>query len=470
MDTPSPIPGLTRIVARQRAAFAQHEPDYRQRIDDLRRLRAAFRRDLPAFADAMSADFGHRSRHESLLTDGMTVLGEIDHTLANLRRWMRPVRVRVDGVFLPASAEIRYRPLGVVGVIAPWNYPVNLALVPMVGALAAGNHVMLKPSELTPRTGALLERMLGDVFPPERVACVSGGPDVGAAFAALPFDHLVFTGSTAIGRKVMQSAAGNLTPVTLELGGKSPAILAPGFPVALAAWRIAAGKMLNAGQTCVAPDYVLLTAAAREPFIAAFRDYIARHYPQLRDTPDFSSIVNDAHYARLTALVDEARAGGARIMTVPDDGAHDPARRVFAPTLVCDAPPESRLLKEEIFGPILPLVTVADVDAAVAYANARPRPLALYLFDRDSRRVQAVLDSVHAGGVTVNDCLLHFAQSRLPIGGIGPSGMGQYHGHAGFETFSKAMPVVHQVRHSPLALLRPPYLRRAERLLRFLTR
>lgn len=470
MDTPSPTPDPARILERQRAAFAQHEPDYRQRVDDLRRLRAAFSRELPELARAMSADFGRRSTHESLLTDGMTVLSEIDHTLANLRRWMRPVRVRVDGVFLPASAEIRYRPLGVVGVIAPWNYPVNLALAPLAGALAAGNHVMLKPSEATPRTSGLMAKMLADVFPPERVACVTGGPDVGAAFAALPFDHLVFTGSTAVGRKVMQAAAGNLTPVTLELGGKSPAIVAPGFPVALAAWRIAAGKLLNAGQTCIAPDYALLTEAAREPFVASFRDYVGRHYPRLRDTPDYSSILGDAHYQRLVALVDEARAGGATIITLPNAAAHDPERRVFAPTLVLDAPPDSRLLREEIFGPVLPLVTVADVEAAVAYVNARPRPLALYLFDRDSTRVQAVLDAVHAGGVTVNDCLLHFAQSRLPFGGIGPSGMGQYHGRAGFETFSKAMPVVRQVRHSALALLRPPYGRRADRLLRFLTR
>jgi len=269
------VPDLQAHLRRLRDAQRERVPDYRARMDDLQRLRAAFKAQLDAFAAAMSADFGRRSRHESLLSDGMTVLNEIDHLRRHLRRWMKPKRAPADWLFAPARTEVRYQPLGVVGVIAPWNYPVNLALNPLAAAIAAGNHVMLKPSEHTPRTSALLAELLARVFPADRVATVLGGPDVAAAFAALPFDHLFFTGSTAVGRRVMAAAAQNLTPVTLELGGKSPAIVAPGYPLATAAARIAAGKFLNAGQTCIAPDYVLLPRAALAPFAAEMQKYIS---------------------------------------------------------------------------------------------------------------------------------------------------------------------------------------------------
>ena len=400
----------------------------------------------------------------------MTVLSEIDHMRRHLARWSRPRRGLADWLFWPARTEIQYRPLGVVGVISPWNYPVNLALIPLVTAIAAGNHVMLKPSEHTPLTSALLRDLLAEVFPQERVATVLGGPEVAARFAGLPFDHLFFTGSTDVGRKVMAAAAPNLTPVTLELGGKSPAIIAPGYPIETAAQRIAAGKLLNAGQTCIAPDYVLLPHDQREAFIEAMRAYVARHYPQLKTTPDYTSIVHAGHYRRLHALVDEARTAGATIITLPDDTAHDAERRVFAPTLITDPEPGSRVLQEEIFGPILPLIGYSRIEEAIAFVNARPRPLALYHFDHDVRRTREVLQSVLAGGVTVNDCVLHIAQSTLPFGGVGPSGMGHYHGHAGFLTFSKQMPVMYQARWSSMALLRPPYAKLADFVTRWLTR
>ncbi len=471
MDTPAPpIDDLAARLSRMRAAWQAGVPDAAQRLRDLGCLREVLARRFDALAAAMSGDFGRRSLHETRLSDGMTVLREIDHVRANLLRWMRPRRALADWMFLPARTEVQVRPLGVVGVLSPWNYPVNLALAPLVAAIAAGNHVMLKPSEHTPRTSALLAELLAEVFPEERVTTVLGDADVAARFASLPFDHLFFTGSTAVGRKVMAAAAPNLTPVTLELGGKSPTIIAPGYPVETAAGRIAAGKLLNAGQTCIAPDYVLLPRAQRDAFVAAMRAYVARHYPALRESPDYTSIVNDAQYARLAALADEARAAGAEVVVLPDAAAHDPARRVFAPTLVLDPPAHLRVLEDEIFGPVLPVIGYDDLDEAIAFVNARPRPLALYHFDHDARRTRRVLASTLAGGVTVNDTVLHFAQAELPFGGVGPSGMGHYHGHEGFLTFSKRMPVLYQARWSSMALLRPPYRRLADAVTRLLMR
>ena len=461
---------LPALLDRQRAAWQACVPSPAQRLRDLGALREVLRRRFDELVAAMSADFGRRSTHESRLTDGMTVLHEIDFMRKRLARWSRSRHRLADWLFWPARTEVQYRPLGVVGIISPWNYPVNLALIPLVSAIAAGNHVMLKPSEHTPRTSALLGELLAEVFPEERVATVLGDAGVAARFAGLPFDHLFFTGSTAVGRKVMAAAAPNLTPVTLELGGKSPAIVAPDYPVETAATRIAAGKLLNAGQTCIAPDYVLVPNDRRGAFVAALRDYVARHYPRLKDGPDYTSIIHDAHYQRLQALVEEARASGAAIETFPDASAHDPERRIFAPTVIVDPGPDLRVMQEEIFGPVLPVLGYERIEDAIAFVNARPRPLALYHFDQDRRRTRQVLAATLAGGVTVNDCVLHIAQSNLPFGGVGPSGMGHYHGHAGFLTFSKQMPVLHQARWSSMALMRPPYGKLADFLARFLTR
>jgi coniferyl-aldehyde dehydrogenase len=468
MNEPATTPtDLNALLARLRAAQQRHTPDYAQRIADLKRLRAAFKARLGDFAAAMSADFGRRSRHESLLSDGMTVLNEIDHLCRHLRGWMRPKRAAADWLFFPARTEVRYQPLGVVGIIAPWNYPVNLALMPLAVAIAAGNHVMLKPSEHTPRTAELLKALLAEVFPDDRVATVLGGADVAAQFAALPFDHLFFTGSTAVGRKVMASAAQNLTPLTLELGGKSPAIVAPDYPIATAVDRIAAGKFLNAGQTCIAPDYVLLPRSMIPAFVEEMKKTISRRYANLAANPDYSSIVNDAQYARLKSYLDQAHAAGAQIIEL---AAGDAGQRVLPPTLVLDAREDLALMQDEIFGPILPLVAVDSVDAAIDYVNARPRPLALYHFDRDKARTQRVLERTIAGGVSVNDTVMHIAQNNLPFGGVGPSGMGHYHSREGFLTFTKQKPVLYQARFSSLKMMRPPYRRVADLLLKFLTR
>ena len=467
MDTPTTPSDLNATLARLRAAQQRNVPTYRQRMDDLKRLRIAFKARSEEFATAMSADFGRRSRHESLLSDTFTVLKEIDYTRRHLRGWMRSKRALADWLFWPASTQVRYQPLGVVGIIAPWNYPVNLALKPLIAAIAAGNHVMLKPSEHTPRTSELLKQLLDDVFPADRVATILGGPDVASAFAALPLDHLFFTGSTAVGRKVMAAAAPNLTPVTLELGGKSPAIIAPDYPIATAVDRIAAGKFLNAGQTCIAPDYVLLTKASIPAFVEEMKKYVAQHYGDVAANPDYSSIVNAGQYSRLKGYLDQAHAAGAKIVEL---AAGDAGQRVLPPTLVLDAREDLALMQDEIFGPILPLVGVDSVDAAIAYVNARPRPLALYHFDRDRARTRRVLERTVAGGVSVNDTVMHFAQSALPFGGVGPSGMGAYHGRAGFLALSKAKPVLYQARWTSMKFMRPPYRGMADFIVKFLTR
>ena len=451
-------PGLAATLAQLRGAWQQQRPDYAQRRDDLHRLRATFKARLPEMVAAIASDFGHRSPHESRIADGMAVTGEIDHLLSHLRGWMKPRRVGTGWRFWPARAQLRPLPVGVVGVIAPWNYPVNLALVPLATAIAAGNHVMLKPSEHTPRTAAFLQSLLAEVFPPERVAVAQGGADVAATFAALPLDHLVFTGSTAVGRKVMAAAAANLTPLTLELGGKSPAIVCADYPAERAAARLATGKWFNAGQTCIAPDYVLIDAGREAALVAALREQVRQRYGDFGDAGDYIRIINDAHYQRLLDHVADARARGLEVIEL---ASIDPQRaqreRLFPPTLVLNPGDDATLMQEEIFGPILPIRGYRTLDEAIAGINGRERPLALYPFSDDHTTVERILGHTVSGGVTVNDTLLHFAINGLPFGGIGASGMGAYHGRAGFDAMSKQLPVLWQPRIAGSDLLKPPY-------------
>lgn len=458
MDTAAdtPIADLRPTLDRLRAAWQARKPEFAQRRDDLRRLRAALKNRLDEMARTIAADFGHRSLDESRIADGMTVLNDIDHLLTHLHSWMRPRRVGVGWRFWPGRAWIEPHPLGVVGVIAPWNYPVNLALIPLATAIAAGNHVYLKPSEHTPRTSAFLRDLLAEVFPAERVAVATGGADVGAAFAGLPFDHLVFTGSTAVGRKVMAAAAPNLTPLTLELGGKSPAIVCPDYPLEKAAARIATGKWFNGGQTCIAPDYVLVPADRRDAFVAALRaEVVARYGANLDNREDYTRIINAGQYARLQGYLDDARARG--IEAIPLAGSADPAQRLLPPTVLLDPGDDARVMQEEIFGPILPVKGYRTLEEATAYVNAHDRPLALYPFSHDRATVRRILDTTLAGGVSINDTLFHFAIGNLPFGGIGPSGMGAYHARAGFDAMSKQLPVFRQARLTAGDLLKPPY-------------
>jgi coniferyl-aldehyde dehydrogenase len=463
---------LSAAFDRLKQAHLAGALSYAQRIDMLTRLDLAVRNCRDELVAACNADFGRRSRVETLAADVMVTLDEIKYARKNLRRWMRPQRRSVNITFKPARGEIRYAPLGVVGVVAPWNYPFQLAVIPLVNAIAAGNRVMVKPSEFTPQVSALLEKMLSEVFSSDEVAVIQGDAAVGAAFTRLPFDHLIFTGSTAVGKHVMAAAAANLTPVTLELGGKSPALVAPDYPIEQAAERIAFGKCFNAGQTCVAPDYVLLPEAQLEPFIAAFMASVKRRYPNLAHDADYTGIINDRQYARLQAWLAEAQAAGVRTISYEcDENAGQVANlKLIAPTLLINPSEQLTIMQQEIFGPLMPVITYSHIDQAVGFVLNRDKPLAFYLFDRQTARVDAVLGRICAGSVCINDVIIQFGQDDLPIGGVGASGMGHYHGRDGFMTFSKAMPVMYQSRLNGMKLFDAPYGRLMNKLVDFLTK
>jgi len=457
---------LPLAFERQRAAAsAQPCPDWDTRADRLRRLQRMLVEHEAAISQAIDADFGGRPAIETELAEIWPSLEEVKGALRHGRRWMKPRRAGVGKWFMPARAQVLPQPLGVVGVIVPWNYPLYLAIGPLAAALAAGNRAMVKMSELTPTFSALLQQLCAKAFKPDEVCIVTGGPDVAAQFSTLPFDHLLFTGSTPVGRKVMAAAAANLTPVTLELGGKSPAIVAPGYPLAHAVQRILAGKLLNAGQTCIAPDYVMLPRGQLQAFVDLARQEARRGYPTGLADRDYCSIVNERHYRRLVRDVDEAAERGTRVESLFDGAARDDARHRLAPTLLLDPPADCGAMRDEVFGPVLPLVPYDHIEDAIAFVNARPHPLALYWFDRDDARTEQALSAMPAGGVTVNDTLLHIAQESLPFGGVGASGMGHYHGRWGFETFSKMKPVFRQSRYNGMALFLPPYRPAMRRML-----
>ena len=470
--TDNPPASLERLLLIQRSAFeAERYPSVATRRDRLERLRRIVTQHESRFVAAIERDFGHRSAHETRLAELYIVGAEARHAIRRLSRWMKPRRVATPWHLLPASARIMHQPVGVVGIISPWNYPVQLALAPAVAAIAAGNRVMLKPSELTPATSSLLAELVSASFREDEFSVVEGDADIGQAFSALAFDHLFFTGSTAVGRKVAQAAAANLTPVTLELGGKSPAVFDATADFASSVPRLMVGKLLNAGQTCIAPDYALVPAARLDEFIAAATATVQDLYPQVSTNPDYTSIVNARHFARLTGLLDDARSKGARIMPLGEAGARtDATPRRLVPTLVAGVTDEMAIMREEIFGPLLPIETYSTPDDAIAKINARPHPLALYWFGADRRHRERMLRQTLAGGVTVNDTLWHFAHEGLPFGGVGASGSGQYHGEHGFVTFSKAKPVYAQSRLAPTRLLYPPYGRVFERVLALLKR
>jgi coniferyl-aldehyde dehydrogenase len=463
---------LPQLFDAQRQAFSRDRyPSVAARRERLARLAALVADNEARFVAAVNADFGHRSAHETRLAELYIVQAEIAHAQKHLAGWMRPQRVPTPLHLLPARARIERQPLGVVGVISPWNYPVQLALAPALGALAAGNRVLLKPSELTPATSALLHELVARHFAPDEFAVVLGDAEVGKAFTKLPFDHLFFTGSTAVGRHVALAAADNLTPVTLELGGKSPALLAPDADLALAAPRLMSGKLLNAGQTCIAPDYALVPREMVDAFVAAVEAAARTLYPSYASNPDYTAIVNARHYERLAGLVADAAAKGARIVTLGPAGEASSAQsRKMLPTLILNANDSMNVMREEIFGPLLPVESYATLDDAIATINARPHPLAFYYFGRDGARCGKVLEETIAGGVTVNDTLWHFAHDGLPFGGVGASGAGAYHGEASFLTFSHRKPVFSQPRLAAAKLLYPPYGKTFETVLALLKR
>lgn len=462
---------LDAALTRQRAAcLARPAPTLAERKRDLLTLQRYLRDQREALCEAISADYGNRSRHETLLAEIFPAIDGIEHVLKHLKKWMRPQRRGVDWRTFPgARNRVIPQPLGVVGVIVPWNFPVNLSLVPLTYIFAAGNRAMVKMSENSRHLARLLIATMPAYFPPEKLQFFEETGGVGIAFSQLPFDHLLFTGSGQTGRAVMAAAARNLCPVTLELGGKAPAIVCAGFDVRTAAERILYVKYLNAGQICTSVDHAWLPQGSIAAFVEHARAIVPARYPTL-DTPDYTSIIDEAAFERLLQALDEARAGGAQVISLLPGPAFDRATRKIAPHIVLDAPEDSLLLTREIFGPILPLRAYTDLDSVIASINAGPRPLAFYPLSNDAGTVQRLIDRVMSGGVSVNDALFHVGQHELPFGGVGESGMGHYHGVEGFHTFSKLRPVFYQARYSALKLLWPPYGRLASRVLAFLTR
>ncbi len=468
---PDPIPLLRPALERMRAAFrGDMTPSLATRRDRLARLARMTRRHASDLIAAISADFGHRSPHETLIADLLAVDEAVKYARRHLARWMRPQRIETQMLYRPGYNRLLPQPLGVVGVVAPWNYPYQLSMLPALGALAAGNRVMLKPSEIAPRTAELMARIVRESFAEDEMIVCPGDAAVGKAFVELPFDHLFFTGSTAVGRLVAQAAAKNLTPVTLELGGKSPVIVDADAAFDSIAPKIAIGKLFNAGQTCIAPDYALVPRARADEFVAAMSRAIGKLYPTLAGNADYSSIVSERHYSRLAGLVADAKARGARVVEVnPAGEALDPAARKLAPALIRDVDADMAVMREEIFGPLLPVVPYDTLDGALDFVNGRDRPLALYWFGEHAHRRDRVLRNTIAGGVTVNGCLTHFAQEAQPFGGVGASGSGAYHGCYGFRTFSKEKPVYYQGRLGIMPLLLPPYGKVLDRVLSWFT-
>ncbi len=456
---------MNALLARQKAAHIRDgAPSAEQRIDRLDRCIGLLVDNRKAIEDALNEDFGARSREATAFTDIAGSIGPLKHARDNLRKWMKTQKRKTSPAILGlfgAKAEVRFQPKGVVGVISPWNFPVNLTFAPLAGILAAGNRAMIKPSEFTPATSALMAQMFGGVFSEEEICVVTGGPEVGQAFAGLAFDHLIFTGATSIARHVMRAAADNLVPLTLELGGKSPVVIGKSADMAVAAARIMNGKTLNAGQICLAPDYVFAQRDQVESFVTQAQASVSKMFPTIKDNPDYTAIVAQRHYDRITGYVEDARAKGARIVELKPEGEDlsQQEHRKIAPTLILDPTDDMKVMQEEIFGPVLPVKTYGSVDEAVDYINSHDRPLGLYYFGDDEAEREKVLTKTTAGGVTVNDVVFHVAQEELPFGGVGPSGMGSYHGHDGFLEFSHRKAVYTQIKKDigPLVAMRPPY-------------
>jgi len=464
-------PGLVELFEKQRAACRRGAPDYQKRIAALKSLEIAVIDGQADFVSATNEDFGGRARQETLALELAPLVDGIRHSRKHLARWMKPQNVSAGINFFPARARIVHRPLGVVGILGAWNYPTFLSLSPLLDAIAAGNHALVKPSELAPRTAEVLQKLIAQIFPPEYVSVVTGDAQIAAEFTALPFDHLLFTGSTRVGKLVMRAASENLTPVTLELGGKCPAIVHRDFPLRTAVERIITGKLYNAGQTCLAPDYILVHESQRDNFVTLAAEVARTLYPKITGNPDYTRIINHDHFERLNNLVRDAAARGAKAVSLSrPENASNANDRLFAPVALLDVDDSMLVMQEEIFGTILPVLVYSEIDEAIAYVNARPHPLALYYFDYDARRVERVLNETASGGATVNDVIYHIAQNSLPFGGVGPSGMGHYHGRAGFAAFSKTKGVFLQSRFSTLKFLRPPYGPMADRVIRFLLR
>lgn len=454
----SEIDRMEQLFRAQREAFARHPyPTAEERLDQIARIKKMLLEHIDQICEAVNQDFGNRSVDETKIMEIITSLEGVKYNSRKLRQWMKPQRRAIGAPQWPAKAWVMYQPLGVVGIITPWNYPVYLAIGPLLAALAAGNRAMIKMSEFTPATGELMKTMFAKYFSEDQVAIINGEADVAAAFSKLPFDHLLFTGSTNVGRHVMRAAAENLTPVTLELGGKSPTIISQHFPMGDAVSRIAFGKCFNAGQTCVATDYVLCPENRVDEFVTAMTNQVASMYPTIRDNKDYTSVVNERQYARLQKVLNDAREKGARVVEINPANEDMRDSRKIPLTLVLNVTDDMLIAQEEIFGPLMPVIPYKTLSDAIRHVNERPRPLALYYFDYDDNNCQYVMKHTHAGGVSLNDTISHVGVDDMGFGGVGPSGMGRYHGVEGFITFSNAKSVLRKGKVNFTKSSLPPF-------------
>lgn len=460
---------LAACLEKQRTAYlADPYPSLEQRRRDLQGLKSLLADNREAIAAAIAKDYGHRSSHETMLAEVLMVLDGIRSSSKKLKKWMRVQKRKIDPTVYPgARNRVIPQPLGVVGVIVPWNFPIQLSLGPLACIFAAGNRAMVKMSENSRHLSRLLIKLAPGYFPPEKLCFLEETGGVGVRFSQLPFDHLLFTGSGQTGRAVMASAARNLTPVTLELGGKSPAVVAPDYPLKKAVERIMAGKLFNAGQICVDVDYVFVPQDRVAEFVDLAQAWVKNHYPDINST-DYTSIIDQGSYDRLQDVLTDAAAKGARLINMAEGQESEPGMRKMAPHLVLDANEDMELLQREIFGPILPILPYRDKQEVVAHITGKQRPLAFYPFTNDKGLQKFYLDHVMSGGVCVNDALLHVTQHDMPFGGVGASGMGQYHGYEGFITFSKLRPVFYQAGFSAMKLLAPPYGKLADSVINIL--
>jgi coniferyl-aldehyde dehydrogenase len=452
------ITAMEDIFSAQKEAYVtQAEWDLSERKKRLNQFKTAFLANKDALVTAVSEDYGHRSRYDTLIADILPTVAQFNYTLSRLAKWMKPTR-RSPGLLLaPASVTIHYQPVGVVGIVVPWNFPINLAIVPLITSIAAGNRAMLKMSEFTPKTNQVLKKIIESVFDSKDVAIVEGEMALSAAFTKLPFDHLLFTGSTVVGKHVMRAAADNLTPVTLELGGKSPVIVAPDIDIKTAVNRIMLGKSLNAGQICVAPDYILCPRAKVDEFVSEYRKEFNRRYPAAMDNDDYTNIVDDRQYARLKSWLEDATQKGAKVETMQSGSSCDDKKHRMLPHLLLDTNEDMQLMQDEIFGPLLPILPYDSIDDAICYIKARPHPLALYIMSFDNAIQQKIQRETISGGVAINDTIMHVAAEDAPFGGVGSAGMGHYHGIEGFRTFSKSKTILKQGKFHSTRFVHAPY-------------
>lgn len=465
-DEQAQIAYLHQVFGDQKAAYAkQPYPSIEARRRNLDKLSSALRKYKDELADAVNSDFSCRSKDETLLAEVMITLEGIGYNRKNLKKWMKPSKRHVSALHAPAHNEVQYQPKGVIGIMVPWNYPIQLSIMPLATAFAAGNRGVIKMSEFTPATNEVLKRMLASEFSEDEAAIVTGEAQVGAEFSSMHWDHLIFTGSTAVARHVMSAAGKNLVPVTLELGGKSPCIITDSASLKGAAESIIFGKATNAGQTCIAPDYILCPSNMLEDVKAQISAAYKRSFPTLRDNNDYTAIINERQFNRLNDYLKDAEEKGATIEPLNNANEDFSGTRKIPLTLVTNTTDDMVIMQDEIFGPLLPIMTYEKLEDALHYINANPRPLALYLFSHNSKEHDYVNKNTHAGGVTINDCLMHIAQDDMPFGGVGDSGIGAYHGKEGFISLSHAKSVHKKGRFNSGKFIHAPHGRLVHRLI-----